>query len=372
MKVIYKPKPRIVVIGLKGLPAFGGAATVGENIINQLKDDYDFTVLSISSHTSKEFAIVNGVKQVIFRNYGSGSFNTLVYFLKCLVHVWFNKYDLVYLHHAESGFITPFLRLRCKVVVTFHGVQMIDQDPKFSQIHNWFFRFSQRLNIRWANMIVSVSKPHKDYIYKKYNRVIEYIPNGMSPQFNNPKVENKKNTKEYIFFSAARIYQIKGLHLLLKAAKKIVPPVKLIVAGDLDQVTNYKNEINDLTKGINVEYLGLIRDKAYLMSKINEATLFIFPSLTEAMSMMLLEAVSTMTPVIASDIPSNKAVFTDNELLFFKNNDSEDLALKLQNALDNPDIMANKAKAAFEKLSKDYTWQSIAQQYSKIFKKMLS
>ena len=30
-------KLKIAVIGLKGLPAFGGAATVGENIIEQLK-----------------------------------------------------------------------------------------------------------------------------------------------------------------------------------------------------------------------------------------------------------------------------------------------------------------------------------------------
>ena len=29
-------KTKIAVIGLKGLPAFGGAATVGENIIREL------------------------------------------------------------------------------------------------------------------------------------------------------------------------------------------------------------------------------------------------------------------------------------------------------------------------------------------------
>jgi hypothetical protein len=34
------------------------------------------------------------------------------------------------------------------------------------------------------------------------------------------------------------------------------------------------------------------------------------------MSMMLLEVVSMKTPVIASDIPSNKAVFAEDEILF--------------------------------------------------------
>ncbi|NWJ51485.1 MAG: hypothetical protein HXX14_11535 [Bacteroidetes bacterium] len=34
-------KTKIVVMGLKGLPVFGGATTVGDNIIEQLKDKYD-------------------------------------------------------------------------------------------------------------------------------------------------------------------------------------------------------------------------------------------------------------------------------------------------------------------------------------------
>lgn len=64
-------KPRIAVIGLKGLPAFGGAATVGENIINQLKDKYDFTVYSVSSHTDLKTGEYNGYKQIVFKKYHS-------------------------------------------------------------------------------------------------------------------------------------------------------------------------------------------------------------------------------------------------------------------------------------------------------------
>ena len=44
-------KIKIAVIGLKGLPAFGGAAAVGENLIEQLKDKYEFFVYATSSHT---------------------------------------------------------------------------------------------------------------------------------------------------------------------------------------------------------------------------------------------------------------------------------------------------------------------------------
>ena len=45
-------KPKIGIIGLKGLPAFGGAATVGENLISILHNEYDFKVYSVASHTN--------------------------------------------------------------------------------------------------------------------------------------------------------------------------------------------------------------------------------------------------------------------------------------------------------------------------------
>ncbi len=37
-------KKKIVVIGQKGLPAYIGAGTVGVNIIDQLKDNFEFYV----------------------------------------------------------------------------------------------------------------------------------------------------------------------------------------------------------------------------------------------------------------------------------------------------------------------------------------
>ena len=73
---------RIAMIGLKGLRACGGAAAVGENIVNNLKDEFDFTILSVASHTLKENRIVGGIRQVVFNNYGKGGLNTFIYYIK--------------------------------------------------------------------------------------------------------------------------------------------------------------------------------------------------------------------------------------------------------------------------------------------------
>ena len=353
-------KTKIAVIGLKGLPAYGGAAAVGESLINRLKEEYDFTVLSSASHTNGEIEL-DKVKQIVFKNIGKGGVNTMYYYLRCLVHVLINSYDLIHLHHAESGFITPLLSIRYKVIVTFHGV-FRDIDPKFSNFQNKFFRFSEKLNMKYAHKVISVSNPDKEYLERKYKRNIEYIPNGI-----NIEQIKTKFSIERIFFAAGRIYQIKGLHLLLESLHSFENNIPVLIAGDLNQVPEYTQKIKKLSDGLQIEYLGLIKSKNKLLNLISESRFFVFPSLTEAMSMMLLEVVSVRTPVIASDIPSNKAVFSNEEVLFFKSGDSNDLSDKIQYALKNPDLMKEKSKLAFLKLQREYNWDVISNEYKKSF-----
>jgi glycosyltransferase involved in cell wall biosynthesis len=362
-------KPKIAVIGLKGLPAFGGAAAVGENIINELKNEFNFTVFSVASHTLLKTGTYNGVKQIVFKNHGTGGLNTLLYYIKSLLYCLFiERFHLIHLHHAESGFITPFLRLKYFVIVTFHGVHK-EKSPKFNSIQNKFFSWSEKQNVRRANHVISVSKPDTEFILKKYNKKITHIPNGITI------TEYQKNVKtgkdEYILFAAARVFEIKGLHIILQALHKIKFQGKLTVVGDIDQVPAYKQKIQQLSIGLNIEYIGLIKEKNKLFNYVREAKLFIFPSLTEAMSMMLLEVVSQKTPIIASDIPSNKAILEPTQILFFESKNADDLADKIIFALNNPSLMEHNAQNAYTHIVKSYTWPLIAKNYKNIFDEIL-
>lgn len=362
-------KPKIAVIGLKGLPAYGGAATVGEAIINELKDKYDFYIYSISTHTKKNNTH-SGYYQIVFNEKKINGLATFKYYVKAMLHcIFIANYDLIHLHHSTTGFITPFLRLKYKVILTLHGIVADNFDPKFNKVTNIFFRISEKMNMIFANKIVSVSKSGKIFCEKNYNKFIEYIPNGV----NNIKLQNTSSTKSSCFiFIAARIYEIKGLHLLLQAIKKYNIAGKLIVIGDLDQQENYKNIILNMAEGLDVEFVPLIKDKDKLFEYVSKSKIFIFPSLHEAMSMTLLEVVSLKIPVLASDIEANKNIFTSDEVTFFKSGDYDDLANKLIYCLDNYDLIDEKTENAFNLVFNNYTWPKISEQYSKLFNRLLS
>lgn len=359
-------KKKIAVIGLKGLPAFGGAATVGENLIAQLKDDYDFTVLSISSHTDLKTGDYNGVTQVVFKSFlGKGGLNTAWYYFVSMFYVLFHKFDITHLHHLTIGYIIPIIKLRCKTVLTIHGYRR-ESDPKFNKILNCLGFLSNRIALKSANRIVSVSLSDSQFIAEKYKREIVYIPNGINVK----ETSIKDHSLSYIMFCAGRIYNLKGLHLLIDAANNLRLEQQIKIVGDLDRVEKYKQKILNNSAKLNLQIEGLVKEKSRLEIIVNNADLFVFPSLQEAMSMMLLEVASMRTPIIASDIPANTNIFSDDEVLFFKSGDCNDLTLKLEHALTHNDEMKKRAEMAYTKLIENYTWDKIARQYIDIYEQI--
>lgn len=360
-------KPKIGVIGLKGLPAYGGAATVGENIIDQLQDKYDFTVYSISSHTDLQTGNYKGYYQLVFSKLPFKKINTLYYYIVSAFHaLFFGKYKLVHLHHRDAAFLIPLLKIRYKVVVTTHGSFVIREKWRSFE---WFFSMNEQLFVKKANVVTCVSLNEKRLYKKKLNLDVHYIPNGFNPFLETGLINIEKTG--YLFFGAGRIIKSKGLEILIEALQLMNYKGKLVVAGDLDQTPEYKKEILKMAIGLDIEFLGLIKDKNELLSYIKQSCLFIFPSSVEAMSMMLLEGASVKAKIVCSDIQENQDIFNDEEVLFFKTNDSKNLAKKIQYAFDNGQEMIEKSELAYQKLISNHNWKRIADEYADAYNLLL-
>lgn len=359
-------KKKIAVFGVKGFPAFGGASRANENIVNELKSEYDFTIYSVSSHTDKS-GYYNGFYQKVFTACGGKRLNPLIYQIKSLLHSLFcANYDLIQVNHLSSGFIVPFLRLKYKVVSTARGIVPPD-DNKWNKADKLLFDISSFFFFRFSNVSISVSESHIKKFRKFTNKEIIYIPNGVSI-IDYPKDIIEDNT---IVFSAGRIISLKGAHILTEALNMIKYSGKIIYIGSMEHTPDYCKNLVMLGAKLNIEYTGLIKDKNVLFSIINKAKLFVFPSFNEGMSNMLLEVASLKTPLICSDIEENRSVFNSDEVLFFETGDSKDLASKIIWALNNYDIMIKKAEAAYKKLIEKYQWSNIAKQYKEIYDSIL-
>ncbi|MDP4208345.1 MAG: glycosyltransferase family 4 protein [Bacteroidota bacterium] len=361
-------RKKIAVIGLKGLPAFGGAATVGENIIKQLKEKYDFTVYAVESHANVGI-LSEDYLQIVFKRFPLKKLNIFFYYLKSMLHCLFvARYDLIHLHHLDGAFIIPFLRLKYKVIVTSHGRPHLM--GKWPWYVNLFFNINERVMLKLSNKVTVVAFPLYEIYRGLGNANVEYIPNGIN--LNQPVSNSDIPYKDYILFAAGRIIPLKGCHVLLEALKLMNYTGKVVVIGDLEQMPSYKEKLLNLAEGLDVTFISLIRDKAQLLNYVKNARLFVFPSDYENMSIMLLEVVYVKTPLICSDIAPNKVIFSDDEVLFFKTNDASDLKEKITFAIQNPKKMQAFMDKAFELLKLKYNWESIAKTYDGVFEKYLN
>ena len=359
-------KKKIAIIGLKGLPAYGGAARSMEEITKLLCSDFSFTIYEIDSHAQKDYNIEN-VRRIIFKSIKIKRFNTFIYYLKSALHVLFiEKYDLIHTNHLYCGFIIPFLKIKYKVINTVHGIIPKD-DIKWNKLDKVIFRFFEYLAVRFSNEVITVSKTHTEYLKRNKDREIIYIPNGITAQENIP-ISNGK----YILFAASRIIKLKGLHTLIEALKKIDYKDKVVILGDMDHSRKYKKQIEDISMGLNIDFKGLIKERSLLFSLIKDSKLFVFPSFNEGMSNMLLEVASLKTPILCSDIKENKAIFTEAEVLFFKSGDIDDLAKKILWANKNIGLMQCKAMNAYKKLVLEYNWTKISQLYKSVYLSLMN
>jgi len=360
-------KKKLAVIGLKGLPPFGGAANVGDNLLEQLAGEYDFTIYATETHTSVR-GPYKGAEQIVFRKFPIKSLNIFYYYIASAFHAIFRrKYDLVHLHQMDGAFILLLLRCKYKVVATSHGLTY--KTGKWSKLLYPYFKLNEWFQARLSNHLTVCAKSLRGHYARLVSsKRISYIPNGITVE---PVTAPAPDVKDYILFAAGRIIPIKGLHFLLAALKQCNYQGKLIVLGDTNQMEAYTEELFALSAGLDVEYRGLVKDKRVLNAYIAGAKFFVFPSTHEAMSMMLLEVAALRTPVICSDIVQNTDVFSPDEMLFFTSGSSTDLAARLTWALANPDKMKDLASSAFATLLKKYQWKGIAAQYDAVFHQVM-
>lgn len=362
---------RIAYIGSKGLPSKSGTERVVEAIVSRLTSEHEMTVYCDSRYTPKGTKI-DGIRLIrIFTIKGKYTQATSLFFFSAL-HALASRYDFIHLHSVEACFILPLLRLKYRVVTTAHGTKR-HLRHKWGKIARFLMSLTEYPYAYLSTYATSVSSLDADELKARYKRNFIYIPNGVDDciQFdlnraNNTLLQAGLEPGNYLMFAAGRIDPTKGCHVLLEALNHLGNPIKLVIAGDLNQVPSYSDYLREIADKNQIIFIPLISDREILFGMVKLARIFIFPSTTEAMSMMLLEAASLQVPIICSAIPDNKIVMKDN-VVYFRSEDAVDLEDQIQWALDHPDEMAILSQKASAWVKNTLTWDKIVDQYKEIY-----
>lgn len=287
-------------------------------------------------------------------------------------------YDIVHLHYpfffgAEFVYLNSIIR-NSKYVLTYHNDVISDGLlGLFFKIHKHTL---MKLILGRAEKIFVTSIDYcknsflSELCEKNPDKIVE-IPNGVDIEKYNPKNDgsiirkrlNIEDKKIILFVGALdKPHFFKGVDVLLESFKRICNSnFHLIIVGDGDLKQNYIEKANKLGVNSQVTFAGRVSDEDLpLYYAASDITVLPSTTMGEAFGLVLVEAMATGKPVIASNLPGVRSVVDDGKNGFLVvPGDSEDLASKINRLLIDNELCSIFGASGIIKVKKKYNWTKI-------------
>ncbi len=177
-----------------------------------------------------------------------------------------------------------------------------------------------------------------------------------------------------IIMTTRRLVTKNGVIFLVRSFKSILkkfPEAELIIIGDGPEKHTIENEIQKLKINSRTHLIGMITNDQ-IPSYLAAADIIVVPSIVEASSISVLEAMAMKKPIVASDIPGIREItnYGKNCKLVSPMN-SKELASGISSLLNDNKKSNEIASLGYEEILKKYTWEKKAKEIEEIYYKAL-
>jgi glycosyltransferase involved in cell wall biosynthesis len=169
-----------------------------------------------------------------------------------------------------------------------------------------------------------------------------------------------------------RLVPIKGVEFAIRAFQDVVrrfPDTMLAIVGDGPLSGPLKDIAAELGLNGDVLFLGTRHDMPEMYASMD---IFVLPSLYEATSMAILEAMASHKPVIATDVGGTSVIIKNGENgLLVEPKNAEALAAAIIRLLEEPELSRRLAANGCSWVEKRFSAHGMGQQYKQLYEKLL-
>ena len=281
------------------------------------------------------------------------------------------KPDVIHGHHAFSPIsllsISAGKKLGIKTVLTNHSIQFL-YDFDYLWKSSSYILFPYREYINNADRIIAVSNAAAKFISHFTSKKVEIIENAINIDEFSPKVKTFDG-KSVLF--VGRFTYRKGIYILLEAFQKVKQEVKnahltLVGSGYFSHIADLLIRTLNLSKNISIA--GEV-EKEKLVEIYQNSHVFVLPSIYgESFGIVLLEAMASKTPVIASDDGGIKELIKNGKTgIIVKKGDVKELSEKIAELLLDQDLSKKISTTAFREVKK-YDWKNVVRKIEAVYK----
>lgn len=343
----------------------------------------EFPVFGVFVKNTETLLAKNNVRTIhksIIKGRSKGFFKIIGYFklfFNILVKFYSKKTNLIYVHFPlQTGIIIYILRSfsNKKLVLNIHGSEMNG---------NIFLKYFLMKNLINSDLIVVPSSFFKYKLVSDFkldiDKIYVYPSGGIDLNVFKPLDKNflrKKIGIDASVFVCSYISTIsnpKGWKTFFEASViliKSIENIKFLVVGNGPQERDFKEAVTQY--GLNKYYYFYDRqEQKKLVEYYNCSDVFIFPSQSESLGLVALEALACGIPVIAPNKePFNEYVVDDYNGWLFKLQDANSLANKIVHFMNSGNRKNILKKNAIE-LAKKYENKFVSDKLANRLKQLI-
>jgi glycosyltransferase involved in cell wall biosynthesis len=298
------------------------------------------------------------------------------------------KFDVVHLHYpffggAETIYFLDKIK-DIKLVVTYH--MDVVGTGVLAKFFKWHTQYVLPKILDRADKIIVTSFDYAKYSnlanrFKIESEKFVEIPCGVNHLLFKPRPKDKELLQKYDLYGKKIIlfvggldkaHYFKGINILIQAMQSFSDSddVRCVIVGDGDLRSGYQSMVDSFGLSKKIIFAGLVQE--HILPKFyNLADILVLPSIdkSEAFGIVALEAMSSGTPVITSDLPGVRSVVDKLKTgLLVKPSSVDNLVSMLKLLLANNKTRQIYGAAGREKVLQKYTWEKVAQKLDEVLR----
>ena len=362
------------VLHLSSTSGPGGAEMLVSRIASGLdRKRFRSTVGLFAPGWLKERCETLGLPTVVVPMEGQWDFRWIV---RCCRVVRRQNVSLIHAHEFRANAFGALVAKLCGIplVGTVHGKNYYPDHVKRRMAYRWASR---------AAHMVAVSHDLRHFLEERigiaHDRIavihngVDMIQQGSLDQVRRLRSEFGIGEDAFIIGIVGSLYPVKGHVHLFHALRTVLghhPKTRLLVIGQGDLEQTLKQKVSDLGIEGAVSFLGLRNDVPRVLPLLD---LFVLPSLSEGLSVALLEAMSTGVPVIASKVGGNPEIVVDGETGYLVPPErSEELASRIIEIMSDRESSRLLGERGREWVAREFTTARMLERYQDLYDSCLS
>jgi len=306
----------------------------------------------------------------------------LLAFVQLLLLCRRERFDLVTTHTSKGGFIG---RLAARlagvrhIVHHAHGFAFRETQGRWTRR---FYVLLERIAARACSLIISVSDDHRgDAIRERVAapEKITTILNGIAvDSFGRTSMHEARQklgleAGDRLIGVASRLSPKKGVEDIIQAFQQVRglhPHTRLVLLGEGSSRRELEQQARSTGLADRIHFPGFRRDIPELLPAFD---IIVQPSISEGLSLAILEGMAAGKPVVACDIPGNREIITSGvNGILVPPSDPHGMAVALRFLLDNPSCARKLSKTALPDCRKRFSQDRMVRQILGLYDALLS